>query len=73
MWMHRSVHRSINSSFDLSAPSSDNRPIHPKSNPTPLTLRQQGGYFTCHGPDAAKIGREFYATDTVVRHQGACL
>lgn len=30
----------------------------------------QGAYFTCHGPEAAKIGREFYATDTVVRHQG---
>lgn len=30
---------------------------------------RQGGYFTCHGPEAAKIGREFYATDTVVRHE----
>lgn len=32
--------------------------------------KSQGAYFTCHGPEAAKIGREFYATDTVVRHQG---
>lgn len=46
-------------------------PIPIPSHTSTHATHVQGGYFTCHGPDAAKIGREFYATDTVVRHQGA--
>ena len=43
----------------------------------PLTQRThkhtQGGYFTCHGPDAEHVAKEFYSTQTVVRHQCVCV